>query len=187
MILTQLRRIHLTHLVALLFFTLLGTNNVHAAEEATYKAIAGNPPAPNLKLTALDGRLVDLESLRGKVVLINFWATWCIPCRREMPSLQRLWLKLDQSSMHILAVDVGEDEATVSNFLSTFDSAPTFPIILDKTSAVLQAWPVKALPTTFLIDPQGRLAYQAIGGLEFDSAASIRVMTELMMAKPSAR
>ena len=187
MILIQLRRLYFTRWVALLVFTLLGMQSLQAAGEATYKAIAGNPPAPSLKLPTQDGRLVDLESLRGKVVLINFWATWCIPCRREMPSLQRLWLKLDKSSMHILAVDVGEDEAAVANFLNTFDPEPTFPIVLDKTSAVLKAWPVKAMPTTFLIDPQGRLAYQAIGELEFDSAASIRVMTELMAAKPSAR
>ena len=180
MFLTPYKNLHRMPLVVAVACALLFMHNANASDETTYKVIVGKPPVPSLKLSTLDGQAVDLASLRGKVVLINFWATWCIPCRREMPSLQRLWLKLEQSSLQILAVDVGEGEAEVTNFLSTFNPAPTFQIVLDKSSAVLQTWPVKALPTTFIIDQQGRLAYQAIGGLEFDSPASMRVITDLI-------
>lgn len=164
--------------------TLSYLGDASAGETVAYKAIVDNPPAPNLKLPTLNGETVTLESLRGKVVLINFWATWCIPCRKEMPSMQRLWLQLDHSKFHILAIDIGEDKTAINKFLSAFDQPPTFAIALDKESATLKTWPVKALPTTFLIDHQGRMAYQAIGGLEFDSPASVGVIQALITRAP---
>ena len=178
----------LNHLPALvlffIYYAIASASNTLASGAVVYKAIPDNPPAPSLKLPNLSGETVTLESLRGKVVLVNFWATWCIPCRKEIPSMQRLWLQLDQSKLHILAIDIGEDETAINNFLGAFNPPPTFPIILDKESATLKTWPVKALPTTFLIDPQGRMAYQAIGGLEFDSPASINVVQVLMTRIP---
>lgn len=179
-----LNRMYLLLLIITTGCAVLGFNQANANEAATYKALAGNPPAPSLKLPTMNGETVTLESLRGKVVLVNFWATWCVPCRREMPSMQRLWLQLDHSKFHILAVDIGEDEAAVNTFLSAFDNPPTFPIALDKDSAALKAWPVKALPTTFLIDQQGSMAYQTIGGLEFDSPTSISVIQSLIAREP---
>lgn len=179
------RFIHLpAFMLFFIFYAMLSSSSAHASEAVAYKAIAGTPPAPSLKLPTLKGETVNLESLRGKVVLVNFWATWCVPCRKEIPSMQRLWFRLDKSKFHILAIDIGEDETAINNFLSAFDHPPTFPITLDKESATLKTWPVKALPTTFLIDQQGRMAYQAIGGLEFDSPASINVIQSLMSSKP---
>lgn len=167
-----------------LFCALLSISSAHASEAVSYIAIPDNPPAPSLKLPSLSGETVPLESLRGKVVLINFWTTRCIPCRKEIPAMQRLWLQLDKSKFHILSIDICEDETAVHNFLSVFNPVPTFPIMLDKESATLKSWPVKALPITFLIDPQGRMAHQAIGGLEFNSPASINVIQALMMRTP---
>lgn len=164
----------------LVFGLLLSVQTVCASETAVFKAVPGNPPAPSLKLMTIDGKEINLENLRGKVVLVNFWATWCIPCRREMPSLQRLWLQLEKSPLQILAVDVGEDAAAINSFMGAIEISPTFPILLDTDSAALQTWPVKVLPTSFLVDKQGRMAYQVIGGLEFDSPESLRLITELL-------
>lgn len=177
---TRLKRIHLLSLALIIGHTLLGLNSASASDEVTFKTVAGHPPVPKLKLSTMNGKTVGLENLRGKVVLVNFWATWCIPCRREIPSLQRLWQQLEKSQLQIIAVDIGEDEAAVNNFLGTLDNPPTFPIALDKDSAVLQTWPIKAMPTTFLIDKQGHMAYQATGGLEFDNPANIRVIQALI-------
>lgn len=172
------------HLPAYLLCFSLCLSTAQASEVAAYKAIVGNPPAPSLNLPSLSGEAVSLERLRGKVVLVNFWATWCIPCRKEMPSMQRLWLQLDHTKFHILAIDIGEDADAITHFLGAFDQTPTFPIVLDKDSATLKTWPVKVLPTTFLIDPQGRMAYQVIGGVEFDGAASMVVIQSLFARSP---
>ena len=124
--------------------------------------------APALKLKGLDGAAHDLARFKGRVVLINFWATWCPPCRREMPSMQRLSQALEGEAFSVLAVDVGEDGDTIDAFTSQFDTTLTFPILLDTRSRTMQAWNVAGLPTTFLVDKQGRIVASAIGGREFD-------------------
>jgi len=137
-------------------------------------------PAPALKLKDLEGRLQDLAQLKGRVVLINFWATWCPPCRREMPSMERLSQALKGEAFSMLAVDVGEDADTIEAFAGQLDTPPTFPILLDTTSRAMQAWKVAGLPTTFLVDKQGRIVASAIGGREFDHPELIRAIRELL-------
>ena len=137
-------------------------------------------PAPALKLKDLDGTVHDLAQLRGRVVLINFWATWCPPCRREMPSMERLSQALKDEAFSVLAVDVGEDADTIDTFNGQLDTAPTFPILLDTRSRAMQAWNVAGLPTTFLVDRQGRIVASAIGGREFDHPELIRAIHELL-------
>jgi len=165
--------------LAVAFGLLLNANVSLASASEVFSPVSDNPVAPKLKLHDMDGRQVDLEKLKGKVVLVNFWATWCPPCRREMPSLQRLWEKLGPTKIQIVAVNVGEDADTVLGFMGTLDGSPTFPIAFDKDGAASHGWPVRGLPTTFLIDKNGRIAYQAIGGREFDSPENIRLITEL--------
>jgi len=137
-------------------------------------------PAPALKLKDLDGQTHDLAQLKGKVVLINFWATWCPPCRREMPSMERLSQAFKGKPLVVLAVDVGEDADTIDTFTSQLDTPPTFPILLDTRSRTMQAWKVAGLPTTFLVDKQGRIVASAIGGREFDHTEIIRAINELL-------
>ena len=137
-------------------------------------------PAPTLKLKDLDGNSRDLAQLKGKVVLINFWATWCPPCRREMPSMERLSQALAGEAFAVLAVDVGEDADTITTFTSQLDTTLNFPILLDTRSRVMQAWKVAGLPTTFLIDQQGRIVASAVGGREFDHPEIIRTIRELL-------
>lgn len=137
-------------------------------------------PAPALKLQDLEGKSHDLAKLRGKVVLINFWATWCPPCRREMPSMERLAQRFRGQPFVVLAVDVGEDPDTIEAFTSQLDTAPTFPILLDTRSHVMRAWKVAGLPTTFLVDKQGRIVASAIGGREFDHPEMIKAVGALV-------
>lgn len=142
-----------------------------AEEAAPLTRLDERKAAPELRLKDLDGKMQDLAHLRGKVVLVNFWATWCPPCRREMPSMQRLYQNLPKEHFEILAVNVGEDEDTVFAFTGTLDPAPTFPLLLDQDSRMLKKWPVKGLPTSFVIDKQGGMALRAVGGRDFDNAA----------------
>jgi thiol-disulfide isomerase/thioredoxin len=138
------------------------------------------PPAPAFTLEDMDGKKVSLADLRGRVVLVNFWATWCPPCRKEMPSLERLARLMKDQPFTVLAINVGEDPDNVFGFLSQLEPAPGFPLLFDRNSAVLRSWPVRGLPTSFVIDPAGRIAYRAVGGREFDDAAIVSAIRSLI-------
>lgn len=129
-------------------------------------ALADRPEAPEFELMDIDGGTHRLSDYRGKVLIVNFWATWCPPCREEMPSMQRAWGQLEQDGILMLAVNVGEDEDTIFQFTANYPVE--FPLLMDRDSSVVGAWPVRGLPTTFVVDPEGRLAYRAIGGREWD-------------------
>lgn len=124
--------------------------------------------APAFILEDMDGERHALEDFRGKVVLVNFWATWCPPCRREMPSLERLYQHMKGKSFVVLAVNEWEKPDLVFAYMGDLDVFPTFPILFDRNSEVAEAFGVKGLPTTVILDKQGRIAYRAIGGREFD-------------------
>lgn len=149
-------------------------------------ALDGQIPAPPLVLPDLDDEIVDLSTLRGKVVLINFWATWCPPCRREMPSMERLRQKVDPNKIVILAVNIGEDEDTVFSFLGTIEPQPEFPMLFDRDSSTLAAWQVRGLPSTYVVAPDGKLAFRAIGGREFDHPELVKQLQQLAATGPDA-
>ena len=124
--------------------------------------------AKNFTLPDLDGKPHKLSDYRGKVVLVNFWATWCPPCRREMPSMERLSQRLKDQPFVILAINQQEDPEQVFVFTGQLDPSPTFPILFDRTSKTANAWGVLGLPASFIVDPQGRVVFRAMGGREFD-------------------
>ena len=130
--------------------------------------LAKPQPAKNFTFKDLDGKSRSLSDYRGKVVLVNFWATWCPPCRREMPSLERLHQKLQGEPFIILAVDQWESYDLVFAFTGQLDPQPTFPILFDSKSQASKQWDVKGLPASFIVDKQGRVVYRAMGGREFD-------------------
>lgn len=157
---------------------LAAVHGVHAADLPPLThgltVVAEPYAAPPLKLPDLDGKVHDLADLKGKLVVLNFWATWCPPCRREMPSLERLNQRLGGRGLAILAVDVGEDADTVFAFTGQLEPAPAFPLLLDRDSATLQPWKVKGLPTTYVVDARGRVIYRAVGGREFDHEGLVK-------------
>ena len=124
--------------------------------------------APDFQLEDMDGEKYSLESYRGKVVILNFWATWCPPCRREIPSMEALHQAFRDEAFAILAINEWETEDHVFAFMGQLPVEPGFPILLDLDSAVATSFGVKGLPTTLLLDPQGRIVYRAVGGRDFD-------------------
>ena len=126
---------------------------------------------PALRLQDLDGKPHALEDYRGKVVLVNFWATWCEPCREEMPSIERLRASMAGRPFAVLAVNLAEPESRVRGFLNQVPLA--FPVLLDQDRAAAKAWKVRFLPATFIVGPDGRVRYSYFG--EFDwSRDSVR-------------
>ncbi len=112
-------------------------------------------PAPDFALQGLDGRIYRLSELRGRAVLINFWATWCGPCRTEMPAIEEVYRRYADGRLVVLAVNVEEDTDRVAPFVQRLGLS--FPILLDRDGAVSRRYRVTGLPTTYLIRPDGTI------------------------------
>ncbi|HYQ70448.1 MAG TPA: TlpA disulfide reductase family protein [Gammaproteobacteria bacterium] len=160
-------------LCGLLLLSVGGT--LHAGQNLT--PVPGAIPAPDFELRDTDGRLHRLSDYRGKTVIINFWATWCPPCREEIPSMNRAWQQLREVDVAMLAVNMGEDEDTI--FVFTADYPAEFPLLLDRDGAVTAQWPVKGLPTTYIVAPDGTIAYRAIGGRDWDDSEILETLRAL--------
>jgi peroxiredoxin len=146
--------------------------------------VPNRPAAPAIDLEGSDGHRVRLADFAGRPVIVNFWATWCPPCRAEMPSLQRAWEALKKDGIGVIGVNVGEDSETVSQF--SMEHSLTFPLALDEDSAVLQRWPITGLPTTFVVDPKGRLAYMALGERDWDDPGILEQVRALKAPRQAA-
>ncbi len=134
--------------------------------------------APDFTLQGDDGKAHRLSDYRGKVVLLNFWATWCPPCRYEMPSMERVHRKVRAENIVILAVNVGESEDTVFEFTGKYPV--TFQLLLDTDGTVIKNYPVIGLPTTFVIDPRGIVTHRAVGGREWDDEQLLGQLRSLL-------
>ena len=124
--------------------------------------------APDFELTTLEGKTVRLSDYRGQRVFINFWATWCPPCRAEMPDMQKLYEETDVD-IEILAVNIIESEKSekdVTEFVKDFGL--TFPILLDENTDVATTYQVQAYPTSYMIDSTGRIQFIAPGAMNHD-------------------
>jgi len=136
--------------------------------------------ASQFELQNMDEEKIKLSDYLGKVVMINFWATWCPPCIREMPSMERLYRKLEGENFTVLAVNQMENEDDVFAFTGQLEIDPTFPILFDKESGVSRAYRVRGLPTTYLVDKKGYIRYRAVGGRLFDHEEVMKTIKGLM-------
>ncbi len=146
------------------------------SEEPELMNPASGDLAPDFVLPTLDGQHWRLNQQRGRVLLINFWATWCAPCRREMPALDRLNQQLGGTAFEVIGVHVGPS-ADIEKFLE--ETPVSFPILMDE-DLQLDGWGVRALPSTFLIDAQGHARYWAIGEREWDSSQALEFFNNLL-------
>ena len=133
---------------------------------------------PAFELKDLDGAPVTLADYRGKVVLLNFWATWCEPCRDEMPSMQQLKRKLAGRPFEVVAVNFAESEAKVRDYLRRFPV--DFRIPLDRNSAARRDWGVKLLPTSFVIAADGSVRYVVVGEFNWADDSAVLPLTRLV-------
>jgi len=118
--------------------------------------------APDFELEALDGRTIVLSELRGQVVLINFWATWCPPCRAEMPAIEQVYEQYRDKGFEVLAVNLQEQDAQMSTFVE--EQGLTFPVLADRDSSVSNTYQVTSIPTTVFVDRSGVIEEIIVGG-----------------------
>lgn len=139
-------------------------------------------PAPPAEVRDLEGRPVRLADLRGKVVFLNFWATWCAPCRDEAPSLERLYASLRERGFELLGVSV--DAAGEADAIRAFqrEFALSFPILVDPDKEAYRAYGATGVPETFLIDADGRLVERFIGPRNWDEPRYARALRRLLDA-----
>ncbi len=140
-------------------------------------------PAPELKASDLKGAPRTLADYRGKVVLLNFWATWCPPCQREMPSLERLRTKMAGRPLEIVAISSAETPDEVNAYLSKMKLG--FPVLLDTDSSNTRRWKVFALPTTFVLDAEGRVRHVLTGPAEWDEGEALAVAESMLAESPA--
>jgi thiol-disulfide isomerase/thioredoxin len=133
---------------------------------------------PSLELVDLEGKKHRLSDYRGKVVLVNFWATWCVPCRDEMPSIERLRASLEGRRFAVLAVNLAEPEPRIRKFL---EQVPVgFPVLLDRDTQTTRAWQAKVLPATYIVAPDGVIRYRHIGELDWSKPEVREAIVKLL-------
>lgn len=137
-------------------------------------------PLPDFTLIDMSGNKHTLSSYKGRVVMVNFWATYCGPCIKELPSMTRLKQKLGDKSFEILAIDMAEEKSDIEAFMQRHDIKVNFPILLDMEGNVIEQWMVSAVPSTFIVDTSGKIRYTYYGGLEWDSEEVIADIKGLM-------
>jgi thiol-disulfide isomerase/thioredoxin len=160
-------------LVAVLLMTL----PVAAADLSKLQAWNGDA-TPTLELPRLDGKQQRLSDYRGKVVVINFWATWCGPCVEEMPSLARLARNLANESFALITVNFGEKPRRIESFLEKH--ALDLPVLVDSDMRASRAWVKKGLPTTFILGADQEIRYQVLGELDWDAPEVEAVIRKLL-------
>jgi len=139
---------------------------------------AGAQGAPPFALTDLDGKVWELAALQGRAVLLNFWATWCEPCREEMPSLQALAARHAGDPVVVLTVNFRESASGIRHFLERVPLA--LPVLLDHDGSATKVWTPRVFPTTVLIDRTGRPRHQVVGAVDWAGDEARQWMQELL-------
>ena len=166
--------IALTVLVIILSLTL----NNSSLEFSNQVAIEGDIPAPDFTFPGLDGKKVSLSDYKGKVVLVNIWATWCPPCVKEMPSMEKLYRKFKGENFEILAVSIDETGLkAVAPFMEK--TRLTFPALIDSKGTIKPVYRITGIPESFIIDKQGVLIKKIVGPLDWATPQVFRFFSSL--------
>lgn len=189
-----LRRVRIIAWIAVFavlpFFIYFVTTNVRhktpPAAPAPFEGLALERPskaltAPDFTLESLSGKRVSLKDFRGKVVFLNFWATWCVPCRDEMPLMEALHREFKDQGLAVVAVDFREDKEAVRRFFD--ELGLSFDAALDIDGEVSEQYGAFSLPLTYLIDRDGRFVGKALGGRAWDRAEAKAFIRELLQRK----
>ena len=165
-----------------LMVALVGIGSAAAAEilpVAVRNSVKLDEPAPNFQLPDLHSRLVTLSDLHGKVVLLNFWATWCGPCRIEMPAMEQLYRMFSRKDFEILAVSIDAQGVAITRPFQQ-ENHLTFPILHDADYRVGLMYGARSLPMTFLVDRQGVVRHQIFGARDWGASETQQLVQMLM-------
>lgn len=169
-------------LLSIVLFLSLGLVAVQAENDLPTGVIRLKPyPAPPLRLADMDGQVIDLSRLRGQWVLVHFWAGWCVPCRRELPALARVFKDRPERLPRLVMVNTADTEDEVFAFLGKL--APDQATLLDKDGQVTERWKPRGLPASYFVDPEGRVRYLALGGRPWDHPPYRRFLEALKPGK----
>jgi len=138
--------------------------------------------APDFEVRTLDGGSLRLRDFRGQVVFLNFWATWCVPCRREMPAMEKLYREFRDQGFTIVALDLNEPTAAVRAFVK--ELGLTFPVGIDPAMVNFAVYGGRALPTSYLIGRDGKILGMVIGPREWDSQDARAYIKSLVEKQP---
>jgi thiol-disulfide isomerase/thioredoxin len=155
-------------------------SRLDAAELKRWTSKSATPP---IELLTIEGAPFSLTQLRGKVVLVNFWATWCEPCVTEMPSLQRLRDELAASGFDVLAVNYQEGPARINGF--TQKMKLNLPVVRDTDGSVARNWGARIFPASFLLDRNGNIRYAISGAADWTSPKMVSTIRSLLAPRPS--
>jgi len=141
--------------------------------------VLNQPMVPrDFTLQLLSGASASLSSYKGKVVILNFWATWCPPCRAEMPSMENLYQRFKDNGLEILAVNMGENPITVRLFIQ--NNRHTFPVPLDSNNRIGALYGVEAIPTSYILDRDGKIIARIVGSIHWDTPQVITAFDALL-------
>ncbi|MFK7696472.1 thiol-disulfide oxidoreductase ResA [Paenibacillus sp. HJGM_3] len=158
---TNRKRIQIIIFVAVLLIGGYTIGNSLFAKESIPKE---GSTAPNFSLQGMDGKTHELSDYRGKVVVVNFWGSWCEPCYTEMPAIQNSYAKWKDRGVEVLGLNLDESPVTIQNFMKQYGL--TFPVLIDNELRMRDKYHVKNYPTTFFIDGNGKIERIQIGGMD---------------------
>ncbi|MBQ0783728.1 MAG: TlpA family protein disulfide reductase [Amphritea sp.] len=133
-----------------------------------------------LQVTDIDGSSVDLNTYKGGIVLVNFWATWCPPCIKEMPSMQRLQQQFEPEKFQIVAINMGQSATTVESFLMEQSFEFDLPVYLDDMGRAFTDMKIQGMPSSFLLDTNGNLIETIVGAREWDHPGNVEALQALI-------
>lgn len=163
-------------LITVFIFSLLFSSFAYSAS-GQLKPYKGALKNPEFSLQDIKGKTHKLSDYKGEIVLLQFWATYCTPCRKEMPTMNKLIKKMAGKPFKILTINMAEDEKTIKQFMQ--EVPMDFTVLLDKSGTTIGQWNVFVAPANFILDKNGKILFTLYGAIEWDSPKMVKIMTTL--------